>query len=191
MPEVQAVAAAAVVRIIGIDPGSKRVGVGVIDASHDYVKHLFHATHVLDEEKTFPVRLVQLGELIDEALRNWMPTMVEAEFGMVAALEAPVFRMATPTIFPVVEARGVILQSLGRVGVAVAEYQPQTVKLRVTGYGRARKPQVKAAVRDILGLPKKPQEDAADALAVAICHAVVSGLVGREIIERVRVSAVS
>jgi crossover junction endodeoxyribonuclease RuvC len=111
-----------------------------------------------------PRRLLELHDRLTELLALHTPDT--------AAVESLFFQKNVRTAITVGQARGVILLTLARGGVPVSEYTPQEIKQAVTGYGGAEKRQVQAMVRALLELQETPKpDDAADALAVAICHA--------------------
>jgi crossover junction endodeoxyribonuclease RuvC len=116
-----------------------------------------------------PDRLVLLRDALEGLLERWLP----AE----AAIEALFFAKNVTTALGVAEARGVLLCSLAARAIPIAEYTPNVVKQGVTGSGRADKAQVQEMVRRIFALDAVPRpDDAADALAVALCHAQSRGL---------------
>lgn len=118
---------------------------------------------VLDERHALPDRLATLLERLDELVRAHRPTS--------AAVEGVFQHRNARSALVLGHARGVALAVLARGRLSVAEYTPQQVKKSVTGTGRADKSQVQQVVARRLGLPEPPQADAADAVAVAICHA--------------------
>ena len=154
--------------ILGIDPGLATVGYGVIE--HEKGKFRTIATGAIETPAGIDVELRlkmiydDMGELID--------TYHPAEM----AVEELFFNTNQKTAIGVAEARGVILLSAVKKGITIAEYTPLQVKQSVVGYGRAEKQQVQEMVKIILKLPKVPKpDDAADALALAICHAHCGG----------------
>ena len=154
---------AGMLRILGIDPGSRATGYGVIEVSRDGLS--FVACGVIKTTTSFPfaVRLNEIFDGINEVVQLHGPT--------VAAVE-DVFMSSNPrTALKLGQARGAAIVAAMQNGLSVSDYSPRLVKQAVAGYGQAEKSQVQQMVRVLLGLKGKPSSDAADALAVAICHA--------------------
>ncbi|MBQ9117232.1 MAG: crossover junction endodeoxyribonuclease RuvC [Clostridia bacterium] len=155
-------------RILGIDPGYAIVGFGVIDSVG--IKYKPVSGGVITTPAGIPIedRLLMIYEKLTALVKKYKP---EA-----AAVEELFFNTNHTTGIPVAEARGVILLCLKQNGIPVYEYTPLQVKQAVVGYGRAEKQQVIAMTTSLLSLsaPPKP-DDAADALAIAICHANIGG----------------
>lgn len=149
-------------RCLGIDPGTARMGYGVVDDSAGSSRALAYAAIETRPELAMPLRLQALYRGVEGLLREYRPDVLAVEelfFG----------RNVTTAIF-VGQARGVVLLAAANNGVPVAEYTPAQVKQAVSGYGRAAKPQVEAMVCRLLGLREPPRpDDVADALAVALC----------------------
>lgn len=158
--------------ILGIDPGSTTIGFGLVGV--DGPGGLYTIDYgVIDTGKGG----VQ-GEKLS-CIRRDLTELVEQSRPDVAAVELLMFGANVTTAMQVAEARGVILMVLAEAGVEAHGYTPGTVKLAVTGDGRAKKPEVQAAVRDLLKLDSIPRpDDAADGLALGICHAQNLALVG-------------
>ena len=152
-------------RIVGIDPGLTRCGVGIVTAGAG--RHIsFEHVEVLQSPSTAdtPARLHQLGSSLERLLDR-----ADAE---AIALERVFAQQNLPSVMGVAQVSGVIMFLAERRGIPVAMYTPNEVKAQVTGYGSAQKAQVATMVTRILRLaaPPKPA-DAADALALAITHA--------------------
>ncbi len=155
-----------VMRILGIDPGYGIVGFGVIETNNQ--------TDVIDygvistpKELSLPERLEIIYSSLCSLIFSYKPDVVAVE-------ELFYFRNQT-TIIPVAEARGVILLACKKNNIKVFEYTPLQIKQALTGVGRAEKAQVQFMVKTILGLEKVPKpDDAADALAVALCHSQIN-----------------
>lgn len=153
-------------RILGIDPGYGIVGWGLIDVDLK--------TQVVDygvvstpKELSLPERLEVIYSSIQSLINSYKPDVLSVE-------ELFYFKNQT-TVIPVAEARGVILLSAKKCGVPIYEYTPLQIKQALTGFGRAEKAQVQFMVKTLLGLEKVPKpDDAADALAVAICHSQIN-----------------
>lgn len=150
--------------ILGIDPGTRRVGYGAIEENG---KDLSHITHGVIETSTKKDRAENLSELegrLRELLRLHQPSRV--------GVEKLFFAKNVKTAVGVSEARGVILLVLKQENIPFFELTPLEVKQSVTGHGAADKKQVQKMVRIILRLEEEPRpDDAADALAIAICCA--------------------
>jgi len=149
-------------RLIGLDPGLRRTGWGVIDVEATRLSHVANGTIGSDQSLDLTGRLVQLHQALREVLATHRP----AE----AAVEASLVNRNPTSSLKLGVARGVILLAPGLAGLPVAEYLPNVVKKAVVGTGHAAKEQVQAMVRHLLPGVKIESPDAADALAVAICH---------------------
>jgi crossover junction endodeoxyribonuclease RuvC len=156
--------------IMGIDPGSRRTGWGVIRHAGGRSRHLAHGTIALGGRPPLPERLVTLAEAVEGILRQHHPEAcaVERIFHAKNARSALVLG----------HARGVALCQVARAGVALFEYAPSEVKRALAGTGGAGKSQVGRMVRVLLGHPAPIEEDAADALALALTHAAAWRLAG-------------
>ncbi|MBW1926683.1 MAG: crossover junction endodeoxyribonuclease RuvC [Deltaproteobacteria bacterium] len=153
--------------ILGIDPGSLATGYGIV-SWEDNRLHFVNAGIIRPHAGlTFAKRLERLYSGLKEVIGRHNPTVsaVEGVFQSVNARAALLLG----------HARGAVILSAVHGGLPGFEYSPITVKQAVVGYGRAEKSQVQHMVRILLNLSKKPAQDAADALAVAICHAHSSG----------------
>lgn len=151
------------VRVIGIDPGSRLCGWGVVDLVGGRPVSVDNGVVVLDEDRPLAERLGVLFDRLGDVLREHGPTC--------AAVEGIFQHRNARSALILGHARGVALAVLARTGLEVAEYTPQQIKKAVTGTGRADKSQVQIIVARRLDLPEPPQADAADAVAVALCHA--------------------
>ena len=151
------------VRVLGIDPGTAITGYGVVEDAGGGLKTLAFGVIRTPAGQPLPVRLQSIYRAVRELATEWEPAT--------AAVEELFFSSNVRTAMSVGQARGVTLLALADAGLTVAEYTPLTVKQAVTGYGNADKAQVQEMVRLLLGLAEVPRpDDAADALAVAICH---------------------
>ncbi len=150
--------------VIGIDPGTATTGYGLIRERQDGSLEVRDYGVILTPANTpMPERLLQLNENLIELL-----TLHQPQSG---AVEKLFFQRNVRTALSVGQARGVALLALAQAKVQIAEYSPMEVKQAVVGYGGADKQQVQHMVRALLDLPEIPRpDDAADALAVAICH---------------------
>jgi crossover junction endodeoxyribonuclease RuvC len=151
--------------VIGIDPGTAITGFGIIDESPDKSLHLVeHGVIRTSTGMNADQRLQILHEKLTDILHAHQPHC--------AAVEKLYFQRNVRTALHVGQARGVIMLALAQNFVPVYEYNPMDVKLAVTGYGLAEKGQVQQMVKALLCLEEIPRpDDAADALAIAICHA--------------------
>jgi len=154
--------------ILGIDPGYAIVGYGVIRTEHARFQPLEHGAIVTKACDDFNRRLEIIYDALTEVIRQWKPDAV--------SIEKIFFQNNQKTAIGVAEARGVILLAAQKAGLAIFEYTPLQVKMAVTGYGQAQKPQVMEMTRRLLCLKEIPKpDDTADALAMAICHGQAAG----------------
>jgi crossover junction endodeoxyribonuclease RuvC len=150
--------------ILGIDPGFGRMGYAVVAAAGNELRLLVCDAIMTPTGQTYQLRLQLIYEELSVIIDRYCPQE--------AAIEKLFFGKNVTTAIGVAQARGVALLTLVHSGLTIAEYTPSEVKLAVTGYGAARKEQVGYMVRHILNLPSIPRpDDAADAAAIAICHA--------------------
>jgi crossover junction endodeoxyribonuclease RuvC len=150
------------VRIIGIDPGTALLGFGVIDAPDEPELVDFGVVETT-ADIAMEHRLRGLYEAVQELLDRYHPDVM--------AIEQLLFARNVTTAITVGQARGVALLAAAQAGVQVVEYTPSQIKHAIAGYGKAGKQQMQEMVRMLLGLEYPPHpDDAADALAVAICH---------------------
>lgn len=158
--------------ILGIDPGTAITGYGVIENNKGKLKFVDYGCILTDKKMKMPERLDLLGEELKKIIKKYKPQAM--------AVEELFFFKNAKTIITVGQARGVILfvgKNVGKnvnkkQGLDIYEYTPLQVKQAVVGYGRADKKQVQQMVKAILGLNEIPKpDDAADALAIAICCA--------------------
>ena len=153
-------------RIIGIDPGSQRTGVGIIDVAADgRVTPVWHGQLVLLGADDFPQRLKTLAMGLRDLVAQYRPDEV--------AIEKVFMGKNADSALKLGQARGAAITTLVLHELPVAEYAPTEIKLAVVGRGGAEKTQIQHMVGLMLGLTGKIQADAADALAVAITHAHV------------------
>jgi crossover junction endodeoxyribonuclease RuvC len=149
---------------LGIDPGTAATGFGLVRENPDGSLAVVDYGVILTPAKQpMPERLLELHRRLHELIQLHRPAS--------SAVEKLYFQNNARTAISVGQARGVVLLTLAQAGLEVAEYTPLQVKSAVTGYGAAGKEQVQQMVRALLNLPQLPTpDDAADALAVAICH---------------------
>ncbi|TPV94277.1 MAG: crossover junction endodeoxyribonuclease RuvC [Myxococcales bacterium FL481] len=152
-------------RILGVDPGTRVVGYGLLEvrpAPHGFA-YIECGVLRADAQADLMLRVHQLVVSLGEALDEFAPTEV--------AMETAFHGLNASSALKLAEARGALRQSCVGRGVAVFEYPPARVKRTVVGHGRATKHDVQARVGVLCALQSPPSSDAADALAVAICHA--------------------
>jgi crossover junction endodeoxyribonuclease RuvC len=151
---------------IGFDPGTARLGYGVIESEPD-PQAIDFGVIVTAPDKSMAYRLLEIHDAVGELIEQFKPDAI--------AVERLFFARNVTTAMTVGQARGVILLAAAERGLAVAEYAPSEVKQAVVGYGKADKHQIQEMVRIMLGLDSLPTpDDAADALAIAICHVQVA-----------------
>ncbi|MBP7694503.1 MAG: crossover junction endodeoxyribonuclease RuvC [Anaerolineales bacterium] len=149
--------------VLGIDPGTATTGYGLLRDDVDGPALVTYGVVLTPAGAPMPERLRTIFHALTQLLLLHRPDT--------AAVEKLFFSRNVTTALAVGQARGVALLALAEAGVPVGEYTPKDVKLAVAGYGGADKPQVQQMVRAILNLADIPRpDDAADALAVAICH---------------------
>jgi len=151
---------------LGIDPGTARTGFGLVLGDDDVTAGAYGIIETSATE-SMPKRLARLFAEIGELMDAYRPTAL--------AIEELFFARNISTAMTVGQARGVVLLAAAIRGISVAEYKPAEVKQAVVGYGNADKRQVQEMVRIVLKLDTVPYpDDAADALAVALCHVQTS-----------------
>lgn len=151
-------------RILGIDPGYGITGFGLIEAQGSCYRLLNCGAITTPPNSAFPWRL--------EVIYNDMTQLLQVAKPDAVAIEELFFGQNVTTGINVAQSRGVILLSIQQAGLPLAEYKPMQVKQAVVGYGNATKHQMQDMTRRLLGLPCMPKpDDAADAIAIALCHA--------------------
>lgn len=159
-------------RVLGIDPGTVTTGYGVVEERGDSLRAVTYGAVTTQAALPFAQRLLRIHQELQTLLARTRPDC--------AAVEAVFFAKNVQSALRLGQARGVALLVLAQTGVEIHEYSALEVKQAVTSYGRAEKSQVQEMVRLLLGLEETPQPaDAADALAVAICHHHAARLKGR------------
>jgi crossover junction endodeoxyribonuclease RuvC len=150
--------------VLGIDPGTALTGFGVVEREGSRLRAIEYGTVETHAGTSDGERLVAIHRGVAELIERHRPALV--------AVERIFFSRNVQTAFSVGQARGVVLLAAAEAELPIYEYTPNEVKIAVTGYGRATKEQVQRMVRTVLGLASIPApDDAADALAVAICLA--------------------
>lgn len=148
---------------LGIDPGTAATGYGLVDQCGETLNYLNCGCILTSAKENLQTRL--------GLIYNKLQALIAATKPAAIAIEKLYFGQNTKTAMAVGQARGVILLAAAESGVKTAEYTPLEVKMALTGYGRADKKQMQQMVKILLGLKEIPRpDDAADALAVAICH---------------------
>ncbi|NLY74163.1 MAG: crossover junction endodeoxyribonuclease RuvC [Firmicutes bacterium] len=150
--------------ILGVDPGTAITGYGVIKKEGNHLKRVAYGVIRTASQRSTSSRLKQIHQELQLIIEQYRPEVM--------AVEQLFFNKNVRTALAVGQARGVILLAGATAGLEIVEYTPLQVKTAVVGYGRAEKAQVQEMVRILLCLGEIPKpDDAADALAIAICHA--------------------
>ena len=150
-------------RILGIDPGYAIVGFGILEAHRGQARLVRCGAINTQAGTPMPMRLLQIQEDMETLIRTFQPDAM--------AIEELFFNTNVTTGIGVAQARGIILAAAAKLGVEVFEYTPSQVKQAVVGYGKAEKKQVMLMTQRLLNMKDIPRpDDAADALAIAICH---------------------
>ncbi len=150
-------------KILGIDPGLAIVGFGVIEKSNNNFTAIDYGVISTPKDDTFPQRLTTIYQCVGDLIDTFKPDAI--------AIEELFFMKNITTGIPVSHARGVILLACYQKTRNIFEYTPMQIKLALTGTGSADKHQMQYMTKSILNLETIPKpDDAADALAVAICH---------------------
>ena len=158
--------------ILGIDPGTAALGYGIVERSGGRLRAIDHGCLETSPDLAMPERLLAIHALLDELISLHQPAIV--------AVERLFFSKNVQTAMAVGQARGVVLLAAAQHGRPVREATPNEVKSAVAGYGSADKEQVQRMVQLVLGMSQLPRpDDAADALAVAVCIANRVGQVGQ------------
>ena len=150
-------------RVLGIDCGSIATGYGIIDSEGTSARMVASGVILTGTRLPFPERLKQ----ISDGLRK----LIETHAPEVAAVEEIFYSVNVKSLIKLGQVKGVVLLAAADAGIAIHEYSPLEIKSAVVGYGRAEKSQVQQMIKLLLSLKRLPPEDAADALAVALCHA--------------------
>ena len=150
-------------KILGIDPSLRSTGFGLIEVSGRQMTALCHG-YIKNKPSLLPSRcLVCIGDTVASLIDKHKPDVV--------AVEGLVYVQNTRIGFTLGQVRGAVIFAAAARGLPIYEYAPRRVKQSVTGLGGAGKTQVGNMIKALLGLKEAPQADAADALAIAICHA--------------------
>jgi crossover junction endodeoxyribonuclease RuvC len=149
-------------RILGIDPGSRLTGFGIIEVNRRKSVYVTSGC-IRMQSKPMPSRLHEIYTGINQIIEQYQPT--------ISAIEQVFMYRNAASALKLGQARGVAIVACVQHGLPVHEYAPTRIKQAVVGTGRADKVQIQHMVKVLLSLPATPQTDAADALAIALCHA--------------------
>lgn len=150
--------------VLGIDPGTARTGYGIVSRDGSALRMVDYGCLETIDDRPLGARLLLIHEGISDLIETWRPQAI--------GVERLFFNKNVQTAIAVAQARGVVLFTAAQHGLPVVELGPHEVKLAVTGYGRATKDQVQRMVQLLLAMAELPRpDDAADALAVAVCTA--------------------
>jgi len=155
-------APSAPIRVLGIDTSLRSTGVGILDAAGSRMVPVHYGTVKNPAGRPLSACLLHLQDEIERLIREHEPQAV--------AIEGIFYAKNVKTMMILSHARGAIIAQCARMGIPVYEYEPRRVKMAVAGYGAAQKEQIQKMVKTLLGLHEEPQNDAADALALAITH---------------------
>jgi len=151
------------VRVIGVDPGTAITGWGIVEGDGDDLKMVAGGVITTAAGTPLPERLQIIYRELTEIVKKWQPEL--------AAIEELFFSKNAKTALAVGHGRGAAMLALANANLTITEYKPLEVKQAVTGYGGADKKQIQQMVKLLLSLDDVPRpDDAADALAIAICH---------------------
>ncbi|MCB1616051.1 MAG: crossover junction endodeoxyribonuclease RuvC [Pseudomonadales bacterium] len=148
--------------ILGVDPGSRRTGFGIINAAGNRLEYVTSGTIHLPANESLPPRLKVIFDSLTEIIRTHCPQEMAIEQVFLAKSPSSALKLG--------QARGAAIVAGVTQNLPVSEYEAKKVKQSVVGTGAASKAQVQHMVKTLLNLPGIPAEDAADALAVALCH---------------------
>ena len=149
-------------RVLGIDPGSLVTGYGVVEGGSGDPRHIADGVVKAGSSRTLARRLPLLFDGLQEVVERYQPDSV--------AIESIFFAKNIKSASILGHARGVALLAAARADLDIFEYSPMEIKKSVVGYGAATKEQIRKMVKALLGTEHLPVSDAADALAVALCH---------------------
>lgn len=149
-------------RVLGIDTSLRQTGYGVVEAEGTRLKSIEYGDIPIPASQPHSVCLTRIDEALRDVIARTRPDA--------ASIEGIFFCRSVRTAIVLGEARGVAITACARAGIPVFEYEPRRMKLALVGFGGAQKSQVAKMVVRLLGLKEEPQEDAADALGLAICH---------------------
>lgn len=148
--------------ILGVDPGSRTTGFGLIDNQPNRITHI-HSGHLKIQGDSLPQRLGQIYQQIESVIATYHPEHM--------SIERVFMHRNADSALKLGQARGAAICAAYQAGLEIAEYAPREIKQAVVGKGAATKTQVQHMVKHLLGLRDSLQEDESDGLAIAICHA--------------------
>ncbi len=149
--------------VLGLDPGTATTGYGLVESERGREKMIAYGTIKTAAGVAMELRLLKIFREVNDILEQYQPDSV--------AIEQLFHHKNAKTVITVAQSRGVLLMAVAQRGLELAEYTPLQVKQAVCGYGNAEKKQVQLMVQNILKMEEMPKpDDAADALAIAICH---------------------
>ena len=151
------------IRILGIDPGLRRTGWGVIDVAGNRLIHIACGSVITDDKADVATRLVVIHDGLVRVVEEFQPSE--------AAVEATFVNKDASATLKLGQARGIALLVPARAGLAVSEYAPNLVKKTIVGAGHGEKGQIRMMIGVLLPKADPKTHDAADALAIAVCHA--------------------
>jgi crossover junction endodeoxyribonuclease RuvC len=149
-------------RILGIDPGSIRTGYGIVEISGKNRMTCLTHGYIATQGKDMSQRLLQIYQGLLSVIHSYQPNE--------AAIEQVFIQQNPQTALKLGQARGAALVAAAQQALPLAEYSPRKIKQSVVGYGAAAKVQVQHMIKALLQMTEAPQADAADALAIALCH---------------------
>ena len=149
-------------RVLGVDPGTHRMGVGILEADGQKYKVIHYETICANSKAVIPQRLLQIFDALQALIEKFRPDVM--------SLETLYYAKDIMAVERIGEARACAMLAASKQGIEVVEYGPMVVKKSVTGNGRAAKEQVQFMVTRLLNLKEAPALDASDALAIAMCH---------------------
>ena len=149
-------------RVLGIDPGSRITGFGVVEKRGPRLFHVDNGCLAAKRSSPLDERLLQIYDRLRETLERFRPDAV--------AIEEVFYAKNVASLLVLGESRGIALLAARQSGIPIFEYAAREVKQAITGYGQASKDQMQQMVKRLLNLPEIAQEDASDGLSLAICH---------------------
>ena len=165
-------------RTLGIDPGTRVMGYGIVDGLGNSLKHVDNGGIFTDPAEPLNKRLKVIYDEICRIIEQYRPDVM--------SIEDVFYHKNIKSALKLGHSRGVAILAGTNAGLDIFEYTPTAIKSAVVGYGRAEKGQVQQMIKVLLKLPEVPQADAADALAAAICHINTAGTTNRRKINEMR-----
>ena len=150
------------IRTIGVDPGSRFTGFGIVEGDGYNLKHIHHGTLRLPSSRPLAERLKIIFEQLKDSIGTYSPEFM--------AIEEVFFAKNVKSALTLGQARGAVILAGACTGLSIHEYSALRIKQSVAGYGRAAKEQVAGMVQRLFRIDSELEPDAADALAVAVCH---------------------